>query len=259
MDHQGWHDHSSETDVPALTFNGRLLIRPVAPIAGSAFRFATLGGDQLIVGTPPKWTLSDVAAVIEFERRGVRKGFARAWAGTALYNLLAVPKGQIHPEALVRIGEGLLGHYNLSMDEGWTSFSIWQGPHSEVYAWGLAPFERALHEFSSAVIRDHQTGAVIKPPPGWDLDVDEIAMDAGEWLVTVRKRSEFMVPLWSGAQGRYLQLYRPDPEPDDSSEAAYIVAVSLTVLADVRRANHGEPITDVDVAQIAAGLRLEWK
>jgi hypothetical protein len=252
-------------DVPGatrLTFNGRLSLTGVAPYREGDGWFPTLGGSWVRVALPVGWQVQSVSSTAEFERRewgvGVRResgtGFQRGARGSSLIYLLP-DVDRVHPDSLVKMRDGLFAYYRLDWDAGTTSsFSLWQGPYSDVYAWGLSSLERALEVFTRLVARDTPAGAMIERPHGWNLTTDEMFVDCGSLVLDMRKREEGMVPLWKGAPGTHVELYRAD----DSDHHQYLVVVSPSAFVEVSR-NTGEgPVTDSEIAEIAAALEVEW-
>lgn len=235
-----------------LTFQGQLEVAYVSPYTRGAVRPVSLGGEHIQVDLPKGVWVQSVTAALSLDGPAEMPGFQRAPRGTALFNLLG--DSGVLPEAIIGLGDGLLAHFGLDLGpEASTGFSIWQGPHSEVFSTGFETFEQALGGFAHFRPQDSIAGAVLTLPSDVDIDQERITIDCVDLLLEIHKRKDWNLPPWEGLRGNHVELYRLEAPQDEA------VLIASPSAVGVLSAAHPEySMDEVDLSVWARDLNIEW-
>lgn len=241
----------------ALLGHGALELRGVEEAPEHAVPYRTVSGARVRIGVPPGWTRR-LSSWGLFDTPEGPLGFQQAPRGTSLFAIL--PQSHlVRLDRVVSVGGGVLAHYELDWGpESVSGFTVWQGPHSDVFTYDHGSFDAALRVFARCAVEDAASGARLTPPSSWTLREEELTMETGwpgaEVLLTATHRGSANPPGWAGARGRGgTQLYRMD------TGGTRVLAVSDSVVADVDSVQEGTRLSGDHLAGLVGHLTLDWE
>lgn len=236
-----------------LTFDGRVALSVVNAHVERTLQFSTLAGARVRVEIPASWQAQSISSWTLLEHRGVKLGFQRAPRGSSLIHLLP-DADRVHADSIVHMRGGTLAHYALDWGpEAVAGFTLWQGRWSDVFTFDHPTFERGLEAFRRFPPRDTSTGAVLERSGGWSATRDEVTIDCGTLVLNLIRRDEGAVPPWPGARGSQVELYRLEED-----HGYRVLAASPSAVAMIGRDEGDDSVTDVELADMAHALVLDW-
>ena len=122
---------ASADQIAAVTGNGTIELAQLGPRSLPAQR-RNLNGDTVSIGLPPGFELHSVSTFMLVESQEGTYGFQSTTRGLALYS--HAPEFGLSLEGIVSMGGGSLAHYKLTdATDGDLFFTVWQGPHSDIF------------------------------------------------------------------------------------------------------------------------------
>ena len=250
---------ASEAQIAAVTGDGLIELTSLGPRSLLGDR-QNLNGDTVSIGLPPGFELYSVSTFMLVESQEGTFGFQATSRGLALYS--HAPEFGVDLKGMVSLGGGSLAHYKLTDNtNGDIYFTLWQGPHHDLFTTDYVSLDEAVGVLSGFKITDEPAGVRLEPRPGRFRDHKVIEMSAtiefGDFVVTLEKKDPSGVggPDWPGAKGEGGEFYSVHGDQPG------LLFVSDTALAKIEswRPDGRQTRLDNHLGDFLSHLRIDWQ
>ena len=250
---------ASADQIAAVTGNGTIELAQLGPGSLPAQR-RNLNGDTVSIGLPPGFELHSVSTFMLVESQEGTYGFQSTTRGLALYS--HAPEFGLSLEGIVSTGGGSLAHYKLTdATDGDLFFTVWQGPHSDIFTSDFRSLAEAVHILSGFKTTDGSGGVQLVPRPGRLGDYKIVEMSAtiefGDFVVTLEKADPTGVsgPGWPGMKGERGEFYSMHEEQPG---ILFVGDTALATIESWKPDDHHGPL-DAHLADFLAHLSIDWR